>query len=379
MGCSTLIGLLLIVITLVYFWIRKKFSFFEENGFLHDKPIFPFGNLKGVGKEIHISTKIKELYDKFHDKAPAFGMYLSVATNVVVTDLEVIKNVLVREFDTFHNRGVYSNVRDDPLSGHLFTIEDEAWKIMRAKVTPTFTSGKMKMMFGTVRDISDIMIAQLKSETSLEMIEMKNVLGNFTTDVIGNVAFGLEMNSIKDPDSMFRKMGKKIFKQDTNMQVKIFLLNSFRDLGRKLRCRFVPADVADFFLGTIKETVDYRLKKNIQRNDVMDLLLKISDNGQGDEGKLSFHELAAQCFIFFVAGKFILNIINNFVILSDPHSKSIRRCVNKLQVLKRAAQHHASCFIRYQQTKTFRRSCVTKLKRFWRNTTARLLMRECRR
>lgn len=66
-------------------------------------------------------------------------------------------------------------------TGHLFLLEDEVWKNMRAKLTPTFTSGKMKMMFDTVLNISDLMVSHLKSEPNLEMIEMKNVLANFTT------------------------------------------------------------------------------------------------------------------------------------------------------------------------------------------------------
>ena len=66
-------------------------------------------------------------------------------------------------------------------SGHLLLLEDEAWRNMRTKMTPTFTSGKMKMMFETVLKIADSMVSQLKTEPNLEMIEIKNVLGNFTT------------------------------------------------------------------------------------------------------------------------------------------------------------------------------------------------------
>lgn len=301
MVLATFIALILIVISLVYFWIRKKFSFFEENGFLHEKPVFPFGNLKGVGTEFHIVHKFKELYDKFKGKAPAFGMYFSISAPVVVTDLEIVKNVLVRDFDTFHNRGIYNNTKDDPLTAHLFTIEDDAWKKMRTKLTPTFSSGKMKMMFKTVVNVGDIMVTQLEKEPNLDMIEVKDVLAKFTTDVIGNVAFGLEMNSIQDPDAKFRKMGKKIFKQGKFFQLKVFFMTSFKQLARKLHMRFLPTDVSDFFLTTIRETVDYRLKNDIQRNDVMDLLLKIKDEKGG--GKLTLNELAAQCFVFFVAGK----------------------------------------------------------------------------
>lgn len=300
MALFTIASLLAVVITLVYFWIRKRFAYFEDNGFLFESPHFPLGNLKGVGKEFHLVYKVTEFYKKFKAKAPAFGMFFSINPVVVITDLEIVKHVLVRDFDAFRNRGLYHNKRDDPLACHLFTIEDAEWKNMRQKLTPTFTSGKMKIMFDTVLSVSDLMIKKLQQTENLEKVEMKETLAEFTTDVIGNVAFGLEMNSIANPDALFRKMGRKIFKQDTNLQLKVFLMTSFQKLALKLRMRFIPEDVSDFFLKTIKETVDYRAENNIERNDVMDLLIKIK-NKEGNEA-ITFEELAAQCFIFFAAG-----------------------------------------------------------------------------
>lgn len=286
--------------SLIYFWIRKRFAYFEDNGFLFEKPVFPLGNLKGVGKETHLVYRVSDYYKKFKGKAQAFGMFFSVNPVIFITDLEIVKHVLVRDFDAFRNRGLYHNKRDDPLACHLFTIEDAEWKSMRQKLTPTFTSGKMKTMFDTVTTVSDLMIKKLQQKNS-DTVEIKEALAEFTTDVIGNVAFGLEMNSIENPDAMFRKMGKKIFKQDANVQLKVFLMTSFQKLALKLRMRFIPKDVSDFFLKTIRETVDYRLENNIERNDVMDLLIKIKSK-EGSEG-ITFEELAAQCFIFFAAGK----------------------------------------------------------------------------
>lgn len=117
MGLTSLFSLILIVISLLYFWIKKKYSFFEENGFLYEKPTFPFGNLKGAGKDFHIISRVKEYYDKFKGKAPAFGIYFFTNANIVITDLEMIKNVLVKDFDSFHNRGLFYNEKDDPLTG----------------------------------------------------------------------------------------------------------------------------------------------------------------------------------------------------------------------------------------------------------------------
>lgn len=64
-----------------------------------------------------------------------------------------------------------------------FALEGKQWKDLRAKLTPTFTSGKMKMMFGTVSKICDGMIDYLKpTGENGGIMEMKEVLSSFTTE-----------------------------------------------------------------------------------------------------------------------------------------------------------------------------------------------------
>lgn len=54
----------------------------------------------------------------------------------------------------------------------------------------------------------------------------------------------------------------------------------------------------------VTETVDYREKNNIDRNDFMDLLIKLKNNGTDESGlgALTLNEIAAQAFIFILAG-----------------------------------------------------------------------------
>jgi cytochrome P450 family 6 len=54
---------------------------------------------------------------------------------------------------------------------------------MRSKLSPTFTSGKIKMMYGTVSKVCDGMIDYLKPTADEGgMIEVKEVLASFTTE-----------------------------------------------------------------------------------------------------------------------------------------------------------------------------------------------------
>lgn len=61
---------------------------------------------------------------------------------------------------------------------------------------------------------------ELVDETGI--IEMKEIMARFTTDVISSTAIGLEANSLRNPDAVFRKIGKKIVEPSLCTAVKRF-------------------------------------------------------------------------------------------------------------------------------------------------------------
>nr|AAV68097.2 cytochrome P450 CYP6P9 [Anopheles funestus]ABC87786.1 CYP6P9 [Anopheles funestus] len=311
---NAVLAAFIFVVSAVYLFIRNKHNYWKDNGFPYaPNPHFLFGHAKGQAQTRHAADIHLELYKKFKQRRERYvGMSQFMIPSLLVIDPELVKTILVKDFNVFHDHGVFNNARDDPLSAHLFALEGNPWRLLRQKLTPTFTSGRMKQMFGTLWDVALELDKYMEENYRQPDIEMKDVLGRFTTDVIGTCAFGIECNTLKTPDSEFRKYGNKAFEFNLMIFLKTFLASAYPSLVRKLRMKITFDDVEQFFLKIVKETVEYRESNNIKRNDFMNLLLQIKNKGKLDDsddgsvGKgevgMTQRELAAQAFIFFLAG-----------------------------------------------------------------------------
>lgn len=290
------------ILSILYIYFKFSFNYWKSNGVPYLEPSFPYGNLKGFGVTIHPSIFFQNLYDKFKGSAQFFGIYFFSEPVPVILDLDLVKNILVKDFDYFTERGIYYNEKDDPLSAHLFSLDGPKWKVLRPKLTSTFTSGKMKFMFPTIVEVGhqlrDCLDKLIKENDELEI---KEVLARFTTDVIGTCAFGIECNSLKDPNTEFRNMGRKVFGEPRHSQYIIAFKNNFKNVARILGMKTNHDDVSEFFLNAVFDTVKYREQNNVHRNDFMDLLISIK-NEQSLDKQLTMNEIAAQAFIFFLAG-----------------------------------------------------------------------------
>lgn len=150
------------------------------------------------------------------------------------------------------------------------------------------------------------------------------MLSKFTTDVIGNVIFGLELNTMNDPKSKFRAMGKKVFESSYTLIVKFLFGTTFSNLARILRVRIFDVEMTDFFTMIIKENVEYRLENKINKNDFMDLLLKLYVNG-----KLTLNEMTANSFLFFLAGFETSSSTSTFVLYNLATNPDIQETLRE--------------------------------------------------
>ncbi|XP_053660254.1 probable cytochrome P450 6a14 [Anopheles marshallii] len=317
-----LLGVVLLL-TVAYLFLRERHSFWRRRGFpCKPNPSLLFGQMEGNGSTKHAAYVTQEIYNYAKEQGERYvGYSFFFMPILMVCDIELVKTILVKDFTVFHDRGIYSNSRVDPLSGNLFALEGHEWREMRQKLTPTFSSGRMKQMFGTMLQVAEELHKHMLANIDRE-IEMKDVLARFTTDVIGTCAFGIECNTLDNPDSEFLKYGKRVFEHRLVAMLKMTFAMLFKGTATKLGVKVTDDDLEQFFLNLVHETVEYRERNDVQRNDFLNLLLQIKNKGclaEQDGGHtgpsgvgMTMNELAAQVFIFFVAGFETSSTVMNF-------------------------------------------------------------------
>ncbi|XP_037941485.1 probable cytochrome P450 6a13 [Teleopsis dalmanni] len=173
---------------------------------------------------------------------------------------------------------------------------------MRTKLTPTFSSGKIKSTFPTIVDVANTLVEVLGDMQNSPLydidvgIEIEDLISHYTTDVIGSVAFGLDCGTLKDPNSTFSDIIKKALNFRHNM-ITVLLAYIFPKVARKLRLKTLTGEVSKFFLNLVRQTVTFREQTGTQRNDFLNLLMELRKSGD-----LTMEEITAQAYVFFVAG-----------------------------------------------------------------------------
>lgn len=305
-----LLGLFVALGVIFISFLKWKLSFWKRYG-------LPVSSRNGMIDMVLQKESFGEYMAKIYSEARQKGLkhigsYFFLRATYNPTDPEIIKHILTKDFSNFMDRGMYFNEKD-PLSAHLFNIEGEKWKTLRQKLSPTFTSGQMKIMFQTLVDCAEQLREHLKHGVyTKEAIDIKDILARLTTDIIGSCAFGIQCNTIENPDAEFRKYGKMIFESSFTEISKFIIGFSFpRKLLQIIGFKPTRKDVHKFFMNAVEETVKYREQQKVYRKDFMQLLLQLKNNGTVDGEneyinenvrKLTINEIAAQAFVFYLAG-----------------------------------------------------------------------------
>ncbi|KAF2886389.1 hypothetical protein ILUMI_19784 [Ignelater luminosus] len=272
---------------------------------------------------------VKSVYDSNQGKRYAGG-YQFLRLSLILKDPDLIKQITVKDFDHFLDHSQLISEEIEPLFGkNLFALQGDTWKDMRATLSPSFTSSKMRAMFGLMIECAEQFVHYFQNGNTETVVEFKDAFTRFANDVIASTAFGITCDSLKDRENEFYIMGKEA----TNFggfwkNFKFLFIFTCPSLSKLFGITMLDTSVGEFFRRLVKTNIESREKNGIVRPDMIHLLMEarkgrlkheqsegvidtgfavIEESNVGKEEKrqkkqLSDDDVTAQALIFFFAG-----------------------------------------------------------------------------
>ncbi|XP_045537777.1 probable cytochrome P450 6a14 [Papilio machaon] len=297
---------------LIYVWFQYQYTYWTRRGVLGPNPVAPFGNVRDViARKAQFFQPYCDNYFKYKH-LPYIGMYCFHRPVLCVIDPDVIKHVLIKDFDHFQSHGIFSGGVGDPIAGHLFNLHGNTWKNLRVKMSPSFSTSKFKTMYSLVENIANDALAYADTyHDSGKSLNFSKFYETYTMEIIGSVGFGVECNGFKNPNSEFYVRGHEYFNPQTLYWTLVRALAFFApDLFKKLKIRRIHPDIVNFFYNLVTQTVEYRQKNNFKRNDFLQTLIELKNDDSIDDkgenkiqrGIFSMTDVAANTMLYMFAG-----------------------------------------------------------------------------
>uniref|UniRef100_T1GDL9 Cytochrome P450 n=1 Tax=Megaselia scalaris TaxID=36166 RepID=T1GDL9_MEGSC len=114
--------------------------------------------------------------------------------------------------------------------------------------------------------------------------------------VIASVAYGIEANSLKNPDGDFRRNGRALFKASFKRAVDFTSVFFLPQIIRLVDAKFFTNSQSKFLYSTITHVMELREQSGVFRNDLIDVLLSFKKQNY------PLDMIVAQAAVFFTAG-----------------------------------------------------------------------------
>lgn len=263
-------------------WIRErrfKHSLFSRLGIPQVKPHLIYGSMHILHGNFLSTDVIGKWLNKY---GKVFGFYTGETPNLVIGDLDLIKQVLIKDFHNFSNRPKLP-IKAQPVVNTVVGLRDQRWKDVRSILAPTFSMVKMKQMTGVMnRKLDEFLQIVLEGSLKDVPLEWYSIFQGLTLDVISECALAMKTNCQRDQNNDELFSATRIFLKNA-MNPAIYLAIYFSAFGQI--CTFISNQLA--LSGRVTNMIVSHLKTvlNIRRKDlstkyidVLQLMLEAADS-----------------------------------------------------------------------------------------------------
>ncbi|KAJ8951057.1 hypothetical protein NQ318_003753 [Aromia moschata] len=285
---------------LLYGYCVRNLDYWRKKGVFHLKPIPFFGNAYDLCTfKINMGEWFGSIYESV--KEPFVGVFIFDQPYLIVNSPQLIREILIKDFSSFSDRTVLSPDHDKLFSSMIFVQKGPEWKTVRSKMSPVFSTSKLRHMFDIINDAALDMNKYLRKNQN--QLDAKEICSKYSTDVIAICAFAIKAYSFEDEDAAFRNVGRQLF----DFKWRNAIVQSLYFFGQKwvnlLQLNFFDSWTKKFLTSAFWEAIRKREETKVARNDIIDVIINMRQNKElCKEINFEGDTVVAQAMQFFTAG-----------------------------------------------------------------------------
>ncbi|KAK9880006.1 hypothetical protein WA026_008517 [Henosepilachna vigintioctopunctata] len=293
------------IVAAFFIFMGRNFNRWKKDNvpFLKPKPIF--GNILDVCRmKITFGELCKNIYDGI--STPFIGIFILDKPGIIIKDLDLVRDVLIKDFEYFMDRSLANNEKNDIMgSNMLFLMKSPKWNIVRKKMTPIFTTSKIKMMSALMQRCSEQMMDYISKKTiENTVLDVRDISVKYAVNSITSASFGLEAGCFEESGSLFRVVSERIYnwkRFSAAIQTICFFFAPF--LVKLFSMKFIDTMSSNCLKEYFWKTMNERETKNVSRGDLLDILREMKKQEETEKlESLDENVIVAQAVQFFAAG-----------------------------------------------------------------------------
>lgn len=285
------------VVLVIYIYFGRTVRFYRRLNIKYDFGLPVFGTYyRRVFNIEPWRVTLQKLYQKYPNESLVGLHEIGGRPAYLIRDPELVKKILVSDFNYFVNRYVQVTASTDPLIGHeLSNLKTDDWRRVRTILTPMFTSLKFRQILvpalvETKCELVDFLLEKFATENSKCIsLDMFDLSVRTNTDGFCRSALGIKTDSLRNNDNGFFEHGEAYVKHLADVAgFEYFSIIEWPRLMKYLlKSTLTQPHVDSFYRDTFTQIADARIAENVQRNDYLRILQVLRDKTNADNDQSS--------------------------------------------------------------------------------------------
>nr|XP_054917823.1 cytochrome P450 3A41-like isoform X1 [Dermacentor andersoni] len=300
------VTLLVFLASLLFWWVRRKYTFWNDKGIAY----LTFWQYLRFCIDLYTKPMSSVIISSYKRYGRLYGSYQGATPTLVVSEPEILREILVSKFKNFSDRSESQRVSSEVWRKSIMNLSGEEWKKARNIFTPSLTTTRLKTLSLKIKTIAERTASRVAEAAAQDkLVNISELIDHACLDTTAALNYSVDLDSENNKDHPLMKCLGALFANAAGW--KYLMMFMMPGVYKMLEPNYPPKSSSDLFKAFVSHLMEKRKANNMKEDDFLQVFMDAdydwdgSADGKKDSGEkkqMTLDEITAQGILFFLAG-----------------------------------------------------------------------------